>query len=77
MIYVLVRYLPHATIDLNDTNVPKTALLWPPNFKIFIDRTEIFALVTFAQLVWFRSSRYKVFFRVNTVKIKSYWPRAF
>jgi hypothetical protein len=27
MIYVLVRYLPHATIDLNDTNVPKTALL--------------------------------------------------
>jgi hypothetical protein len=29
---------------------------------LFIDRTEIFALVTFAQLVWFRSSRYKVTF---------------
>jgi hypothetical protein len=27
MIYVLVIYLPHATIDLNDPNLPKTALL--------------------------------------------------
>jgi hypothetical protein len=71
MIYMyLLDSLPHATIDLKDTNAPKTALLWPPNFKIFIDRTEICALVTFAQLVWIRSSRYKVFVQLIRWKLK-------